>query len=899
MEKQSFRDDYEAWLSKIDSKALSAWLTLKSIAPDIPESYLDRPALTEKLSQGKPVTWLVAPAGYGKSVAMSHWYQNTLPTSKAVGLWLSLDQKDNNAAFLLNHLLEAAEKVVPGVATDALARWSATTFEGSVDSEEVLLLLLDELEDLGCPLVICIDNVHELTDPNAWRVISYLISHIPAGMRLMLASRFVPVPLGKIRLSGKLSFVYQADLVFTHAETVQWLMQTGVGDAQQLAPALMDRTKGWIAGLTLWLVSYQMQAEHGTVISELEHVGQEELADYLLGEVLDQLPPELDEFLINIAPLDNFNAELCDVCLQRNDSHKFIRELQQRNLFIENKDDRTGLFSLHPLFSELLASRGNAEQYQQLHSRAFQWLREHDYRIEALKQARLGHLGEEVFSWIEEEADRILSDLDTASLLAWFELVGLDLISRSVKLQILHCWSLLVSYQYGRAQAYIEVLKRIENIEDLYPGQLEALDGYLRRGQGDYATARRLCERSLERLPEDRFSIRIFVCSTLLNIELVEGQPDKARHWNRLEFDIARQHQCLEMEVLANYNYARIEQLRGNIDRSRKIVEEGLKLAQPFSHQSRLFPRARLMMYRAFLQWLSGDVNRAELDAHAGLAEAIKCHDPTSLYGYSLLALIHTGNQQHSAALAALAQAERLMQRWQVAAEVYQPWLAVVKANVWMGQNKVLRATGSLDMAAEKWQGRPMRSEMFPMLPDFYLASRARLHLMCRENESAQECIKQLLASAQPGIMKLFAALVNAALAGQGKAETNSLDEDQVKSVLQDALSYAEKEGLGILYNRIAEPLTSLVPQQLLKATPVENQGAALSPAKPYQDMGLSEREYDVLQLIATGCSNQDIADKLFISLHTVKTHARKINSKLGAKSRTQAIVRAREMEIL
>lgn len=405
-----------------------------------------------------------------------------------------------------------------------------------------------------------------------------------------------------------------------------------------------------------------------------------------------------------------------------------------------------------------------------------------------------------------------------------------------------------------------------------------------------------LCELALQQLPQDRFSIRTFVCSTLVNIELVCGNPEGARVWNRLELNIARQHGSLGIEANALYNYARIEQHRGNIERCAQILDEGLKICSLLHNQGRLFPRARLHMYSAFISWLKGHSSLAEQQALKGVHEAIQCHDPTVLYGYSLLALIHCGKNNFPAALAALAQAERLMQRWQVASSVYSAWLSVVKANIWMAQNKVQRAASALQHIEQTSAGQPLRSELFPMLADFYDASLARLAMMEGDVARAKGRLNTLLAGSRQGIMQLFGALINAA---QSLASEN---DEAVRRLLANALDYAEREGIRLVYDGIAAPLFDVVPADLVHKEPTKSAVVVLNHEQSLelaQQIGLSNREYEVLQLIADGHSNQGIADQLFISLHTVKTHARKINTKLGAKSRTQAIVKAREFEIL
>jgi LuxR family maltose regulon positive regulatory protein len=183
----------------------------------LPNHFLARPELSNKLSQGKAITWLLAPAGYGKSVLLSDWYCRHVTPSDAnqssnqgtnqitLGLWLTLDSKDNHEAFLLRHLLEAANKMMMGVATDALAHWSTTMIQGSLDCEEVLLLFLTELADLDCSLVLVLDNVHEIKDPAAWQVIQYLMTQLPPNMRLFAVNSTIysPSEFGECLIDGQ------------------------------------------------------------------------------------------------------------------------------------------------------------------------------------------------------------------------------------------------------------------------------------------------------------------------------------------------------------------------------------------------------------------------------------------------------------------------------------------------------------------------------------------------------------------------------------------------------------------------------------------------------------------------------------------------------------------------
>jgi LuxR family maltose regulon positive regulatory protein len=891
MKTPSFTSDQNAWLLKLDQKVLSSWIVLNSQPAELPEHYLARPELSQRLTQGKAITWLLAPAGYGKSVLLSDWYTHALEPcqtsdkSQTQGIWLSLGRKDNHASFLLRHLLEAIDNAIPGVVTDALAHLLSLENQKNEDCEAVLLLLLDELKDLHCPLILVMDNLHYIDNPAAWQVVQYIMTQLPSDMRLILSSRYIPVALGRLRLDPRLDFIKQGELCFSLQDLDLWLKQSGIDDQQQ-ALSLMQRLQGWPAGLGLWLAC---RNNHG---SGVEVNSQEQLSDYLIGEVLNNLDDSLKAFLIKVAPLQYFNEALCNQVLCVDDSSGWIQQLVHFNIFISNVEQRPGWYSLHPLLVEILSPLNSEQQRKQTHLLAFQYLKEKDFRIEALQHARLGELAEEAVKWIESEIDSIIADLNFSEVLAWCDIAGEEIISRSLRLQLVQVWSLLLTYQYQEA---IELTGRLDSaqVELHFPGQLLAIKGYIARGQGNDGQARSLCELALKELPEDRFGIRVVMCSTLTNIELVNKNPENARVWNRLELEIARQNQAIGLEVLALFDYARVEQFRGHITRSIEVVEQGLQLAKKLPSQARLFPRARLVLYRGFIRWLQGDKKGALEDAYNGIDEANQCRDVTVLLGYSLLALINLFDKKTDQALDVLAQAERLMQSWRVSEGVYQPWIAIVKANIWMALEKWQRAEQSLKFVSQVLKSNENESselsgsELFPMQSDFYQLSRARLMVQQQQYNKAEKIVTPIMEYGQGGVICLSAHLMLSSIHVANNQPVKA------KKSWQKAMKFADEE-------KIRVDISPLLP----KSNSSLFNGGIKSSDKPQGSIvndcsSLSVREKEVLALIADGFSNQEIADQLFISLHTVKTHARKINVKLGAKSRTQAIVKARELTII
>lgn len=880
MKTVSFNVDQQAWLSQLDQKVLSSWVSSKSKPNELPKHYLSRPKLLKKITKGKPITWLVAPAGYGKSVLISEWFIHTVTNNKAIGIWMALDEKDNNAAFILRHLLEAINQVIPGIATDALGHCLSMIEQDDLPSEDVLILLLEELKDINNPVVLVLDNAHCIKDAAAWQVIHYLMTHLTENLRLIIASRYIPLSLGRLRLDANLEFLKQKELLFS-AQDINQLFKKSIINNPQQALQLMQRMQGWPAGIGLSIaVAASSNNRHEILQQE-----REQITDYLMGEVLNELEPKLKTFLINIAPLNNFNENLCNQILNVTDSHENIQQLVQQNIFIENLENRPGWFSLHPMLVELLSHYHNEKDVLNIHQNAFHYLKQQGLRIEALQHARLGKLTNEAVEWIESEIDQIIADLNFAALLEWCDFAGPDLIARSARLQLVNIWSLLLTHQYSKAVDVFHTID-VSLIELNYPGQLIAIKGYMAHRKGDNEQARSLCELALRELPKDRFPIRFLMCSTLANIELSSKNPEAARAWNRLEIDIARHHKAVGLEVLALFDYARVELYRGHFARSGEVVKEGLILAQDLDIHQHLFPRARLTLYRAFIGWLQGDTEAAKLDAYAGINEATHCRDVMVLYGYSLLALMYIAEQDSEAGLNALAQAERLMQRWQVEPEVYQSWLTLVKSNVWMVFDKWDRASECLDAIVEA----KTNSELFPIQSDLLRLSRARLLYQKQEYKQAQSLLKPVGSHGQPSILQLAAIQLNAAIFYALN------DPKQAEQYWRQGQEFAQKENLKLdlrMFMRGALPVEAA--GMHFGAVGTEKLAAVAIP----ETSGLSLREREVLMQIAEGFSNQEIADQLFISLHTVKTHARKINAKLGVKSRTQAIVKAREMDII
>ena len=864
----------EATLPSADSAVLNALLQIKSRWPEAPHCGLNRQGLLAAPLQQAQMLWLNAPAGYGKSVLLADYARSQQQQGVPV-LWCRIDSQDQPAAQFLLHLLELAARHWPAIEQTALAHWYETGRRGHVDTEQVLLLWLEALQQGADPLLLCLDDVHNLSDDSSWQLLVRLLELLPERVSVVLASRHLPGPLGRLHLLPRLHWLPAAILVFSDDDTQRLLQQHGIARAAELVMPLSRRLQGWPAGLAIWLACYRAAGQPAEPPASL---GAAEAGDYLQGEVLQQQSEALQNFIGLVAVLGTFNETLLRHCCGNDQYHQLLQQALQQNLFITPLTTVPGWFQVHPLMAGLLAVRLPESQRLQLHRQAFSWLSQHRQPVAALQHALAAGMGEEVQEWVGREAEQILANLDIAGLLHWFEQLGPELLQQSPRLMAIACWALLLTQQREQARSLLQSLLQRDYVQAF---EADALQGYLARLDGDLDGSALLCRRALEALPPARFALRILMSSTLAHLQLARQDTEDARHWNRLTQDLARQYQAPALEALSLFDYARIELNRGHISRSSAIIERGLQLLDGTSEHADRLPRARLLLYRAVLLWLTGGSDARLEDAlRQGIAVSTELRDVSVCYGYGVEAMRCAARQDFTAALGALDAAERLMQRWQVERSTYE-WLALVKVNIWITQGKLVRAQQGLDQLL---RGRTFlalpRPELFPMQPGFALLTQARLWL---HNGQVNECLgllEQALRQRNNPLLSLVLGLLRSAAL---RLQQPGGDAQQVFS---QALRSLQREGLAL-------SLPDWLPGLSDGSVSLDSgRGLALS-------ANLSERELEVLRKIAQGLSNQDIADQLFISLHTVKTHARKINVKLGARSRTQALHRAQELNLL
>jgi LuxR family maltose regulon positive regulatory protein len=885
----------------------------------LPDGHVLRPRLCERLSAGLGGRLLLvsAPAGFGKSSLAVEFCQGLPPHWQS--LWLGLSPRDSDPGRFLERLLEGLQDYFPTLGSQALGLLKMRQRHQPFAFEEWLDGLLDELAvhlSTSTPLLLVLDDYHLAQGPVLDRCLQFFLNHLPDGLLVMVTSRQRPDwHLARLRLSRQLLELHEQDLRLTHDEALTLLDRHSSSLRGEALESLIQRSEGWVAGLRFWLLAASEAGTDGALPQSL-HGGEGLIRDYLLEEVIDCLPAEVQQFLYDTAPQERFCSELCDAVREAHDSAEILRFLQAHQVFLVPLDEHGHWYRYHHLFSDLLRTRPTAQTIvpaASLHLRACRWFNAQGLLDEAVEQAlRAGHLDVAANLVQNLSEEQLLAEQNVGMLLRWKMDLPDSLLISTPRLIVLYSWALGLACQLDAAEELAAHLSRFlpapsATAQKSMLAQWLALSGIIARGRGNRDLTLLYCTEALQSLPAKRYGQRLMCLSTLSNLAIADGDLWRARNLNRESLELAQRVGNPLFEALAHYDRARVLQARGEILRSLQEVRQGLQRLQGLSPQRLYAVRARLTMYEGFLlaMQLQPQVARARLQA--GLSEARACRDISVLLGHCVIARIEGNSGEFAKAFAELAEAERLMHIWDVPPIYYLAMITLVKCELWLAQGRTDLAEAWLARLGQTYNGEHAAAppEFHPQLPLHIELQQALLEIIQGQPMLAEARLNALLEHGQQTGRQLLCAM---ALTQKVTLLLTSGREPEARKALAQALEAAAGGVLQPFDGLLAEHPEWLRGQlQLCSQTAFSQNLAEQLPivaVRPAVEScagaeQLSARELAVLRLIAQGCSNQQISDQLFISLHTVKTHASHINSKLGVERRTQAVARAKALGVL
>jgi LuxR family maltose regulon positive regulatory protein len=872
-------------------------LKTKLHIPPVRPGLVPRPRLTELLNAGlhRKLTLVSAPAGYGKTTLVSNWLSGVGGPST----WLSLDENDNDPARFLTYLLAALQRVDAdiGQATQAMVQ------APQLPSAEALFTnLINDIAATSTPFVLVLDDYHLIHTLPIHQQLVFLLEHQPPQLHLVIATREEPpLPLSRLRARGQMVDVRQADLRFTMEETTDFLrrvMQLELFSAD--LTTLHRRTEGWIAGLQLAALSLQGSEDVGGFVRSFAG-SHRYILDYLMDEVFRGQPADVREFLLRTSILDRFNASLCDAVSERDDSRQVLGTLEQANLFLVPLDESRQWYRYHRLFADLLRHRLEVEaqhQITRLHRQASRWYADHGFPADAVRHALAASDWEKAASFILSVSEDMLKRGEVVTLLGWFQALPEAVVVADPKVCLEYSWPLILSEQIDAAELYLTRAEQAALEHEMMPflGAIATAKAYIARVRGDSARVIELSEQALSLLPQDDLSGRNIVAVNLGMTQWFRGRLAEAEgallEAQRAGRESGNEYARWAASAFLNKIQAARGRLRQAAESCRQVIQQESK--------SPLTCLAHYDLGRLLYEWNHLEAAADHLQQGIELARRNGSVE-FEFGGYSTLALIEQAQGETSMARPVLQRADRLLEHPDIPPPTRMYHLAS-QVTVALGQ-------GDLDTASRLVERFPTGPEEAGSFPDYLLLmlARARLLLAQGRRDAAAEQLAALhgLASQAGWQSTAIQARALQALAVPTPGEA--------LVCLTEALTLAEPEGYVRTFVDPGEPMVALLREaasQGIAPTYVEKLLAAFrqlevpapSPAiaQPLLDQPLveplSDRELDVLRLLADGLTYKEIARALHLSINTVKTHVRNIYGKLGVRRRREATVRAKEL---
>jgi LuxR family maltose regulon positive regulatory protein len=881
-------------------------LATKLYIPPPRSKIVPRPRLLKRLNEGLSasckLTLISASAGFGKTTLVSEWIAGC---GRPVA-WLSLDDGDNDPASFLIYLVAALKKIKVEVGAGLLEALQAPQ---PPSTESILTALLNEIAAFPDHFILILDDYHVIDSKLVDEALSFLLEHLPPRMHLVIATREDPhLPLARLRSRGQLTELRAADLRFTPAESAGFLNQVmGLNLSTEDIATLEARTEGWIAGLQLAAISMQGHSDTTGFIKSFTG-SHHFVLDYLVEEVLQQQPESIQTFLLRTSILDRMCGSLCDAVLGSSSAsgHETLEYLERANLFIVPLDNERRWYRYHHLFAELLrqrlhqsASSGNEEGgVAEYHIRASQWYEDNGLEIEAFQHAAAANDIERAERLIQGKGIPLHFRGAVAAILGWLASLPKTVLDARPSLCVRYATLSLVTGQTTGVEERLQTAEAAiaDSLQGAEPDdRTRDLIGQIAAARATLALTRYQPEamitqarRALEYLPPDSLFSRIRAIWTMGFAYQVQGDRTAASQAYTEAVAISQASGNIRMAIVATISLGAIQELENHLYQAAKTFRIGLQLAgdhpQPFENE------AHLGLARIFYQW--NDLQAAEQHGQQGLQLARQYDRVIDRYILSEVFLARLKLARGDVAGAAAMLAE-------TAQSVRQNSFMHRIPDVAAQQVIVLLRQGDLPAAAHLAQTSDL-----PF-------SQARVHLAQGDPSAALALLSPLRQQMeakdwQDERLKVMV-LQAVALHTQG-------EKGKAVQLLGEALVLAEPGGFIRLFVDEGEPMAQLLREaashgvipdyigKLLAAFEAEKRKSedkpALSPAQPIIEP-LSQRELEILKLIAQGLSNREIGERLFLALDTVKGHNRKIFDKLQVQSRTEAIARSRELGLL
>jgi len=890
-------------------------LSTKFFLPPARPNSVPRPRLIERLKAGLngALTLISAPAGYGKTTLMSAWRISAgrdFPIA-----WLSLDAGDNDPARFWFYLISALDTLQLGLGDDTLLMLESPQLP---PIETLLTVLINRLNAFPNDFLLALDDMHVITEPEIYRGIDFLLEHLPPHMHLVLLTRAdPPLALSRLRVRGQLTEIRELDLHFTTEETASFLNDMMNLDlSAEAVVALKAHTEGWIAGLQLAALSMQGREEVNSFISAFTG-SHHYIVDYLAEEVLSRQPDSVREFLLKTSILERLTGSLCDTLTGRTDGQATLEILAQSNLFLIPLDDERRWYRYHHLFGDMLQNQLRndfPDDFAQLHRQAAEWHEKNHLTRLALDHAISANdftLATQLFFkyWMEW-----ISLHNLPANLKYLHQIPSSVIRSAPRLSLINVWMMWSMGKVEDAETQVDITQKMIN-ELLQSGEFHEEDSeyisltteknilksLIATHKCAYSQAVQLAETAIQTIPKDELIMLAAAYFSLSYAYQEMGEVDRLLQVSIEVLPLARLSGNSSVSANAFRYLALTYKMQGRLHDAYETYQQALDYAREQGQDSEP-PYNIIYLSFADLCYEWNDLVNAE----RYLKKGMKLIEEAGFYVNLLWSSPLSAKIKHARGdlLGAIEELHHVVanaRRDKVTLFASQAEAHFARLQCESGHlPDALAWINSLELVRDDRLGYERSIDAIQCAYILYKIDRY---------DEALDLLEWIETASQASnnISSLLEAFILQALVWHKRG-----DFPKAVDRLQDALARAEPEGYIRIFMDFDEPMRAL----LKTATSSINDLTLVSyarkllaafgdePGRPQLKeqpiiAPLSERELEVLRLVAAGRSNQEIANELVIALGTVKRHIFNIYNKLDVKNRTECVARARVLHLL
>ena len=875
----------------------SLLLSTKFTPPGLPPDMVHRPRLFDQFST--PIICVTAPAGFGKTTFVIEWLQQ----QRVDYAWVSVDGTDNDPLTFWRYILTALEQELENQLPNGLI---LSDFQGTQKIRNMLVNMINVFQRFAKPFYLVLDDFHLINNTEIHTALLFLLEQRPPNLHFIFTSRTrLPLSLGNLRAKNQFRELFADDLRFTKLESEAYFSKKrDLPLSEKEITLLQEQTEGWITGMHLASLALRREKNISQYLQQLE-ISSPFLEEYYLDAILSQESEPVQDFLLQISILRHFNSNLCNAVTDRTDGPEMLIYLEQENLFISRQPNRQGWHRLHTMFAEALSATLTSrypDLRPVLHHRAAVWFQDQGSLEDAVRHYLAAQNWEQAANLIQELAPKLIVRGEVYRLKRWLEHLPESILQTHTPLYL--------TYARVNEKSLAEIVQWLENV---------------RMDQNDYTGASQVAFENPERLinffaAADR-DLSYNQTTTSETYQTLWQEIDlmllSLRHWMEGDWQAAREslEQATSLSFANNHRYIALQTAgmlvmqhmnQGHLRAGERIIQQVRENFQLGIDQLPML----MILALCYIRFEQNQLEFAQTLLQEGLTRGeLQRHGEIFIRTQFLLARVLS-------ALGRISEAEEVMQKViDENIEQASPWISITELNAYQAHLWLLH--DKLDLA-ESWLHRTGLTADDALTHENSYAQLIHAQILISQGkyEIADRLLKRMQIAFPAGLrtepnlrLLLPHALVLFKLGNL----------NQAIQVLRKVLQMTQPEGYlrpYLAYGADMYTLLSLIKQQGQTSKPIQEYiKLLLRELKQLhggiQNLGkgeintlllaasISQREREILGLIAAGYSNQTIADNLFITLNTVKSHLRRIYEKLDVSNRTQAVIKAREVNLL